>query len=776
MRRSRVVYLVALALMVALCGHVAAASTGAAPPSFKNEIIPLFTRLGCNQGACHGKNEGRNGFKLSLRGYAPEWDYERLTRESRGRRLNLAYPEQSLLLQKAAGRIPHGGGALLVDQSREYQLLLDWIRAGAPRPGGGEPRLEAIALSPGDQTLSVGDQVQLAVEARYSDGARRDVTWLTQFYSNDAAVVEVSASGMMCAKRNGETAVRAHFDGQVAVAIATIPFDQSVKAGQYANWNSFIDEHVFRKLAALRIPASPLAEDAAFVRRVFLDTIGTLPTPAEVLAFVADADSQKRAKLIDNLLARPEYVDYWAVRIGDLLQNRKERDHDVRGAKDVRAMHAWLREQIARNRPWNELARDVLTAKGPSDFNPEVGYYVVTVGESRNADQSEVVASVAQAFLGTRIGCAKCHNHPLERYTQDDYYHFAAFFAPLQLKRQDSKKGPTVLSIASVDGRQQGRRRRDQQSKPAERIGVVQPRTGRFLAPQTLDGTKCEAAPGDDPRVKLADWITDPENQYFAGAMVNRIWRHYMGVGLVEPVDDLRASNPPSNPALWKALVTEFTSHGYDMKQLTRVILNSSTYQLSSATVAGNAADSRFYSHYLARRLPAEVLLDAISQATDRPEEFKGYPLGIRAIQLPDPGLESYFLTQFGRSERVTACACERRGEVTIGQLLQLQNGRDVIEKINHDEGRLARLLSTEALASASGGGESPDDCATGTDATSGDSSIIDELFLATLSRKPTADEYAAVTSAIAVESNREEAFRDLFWALLNSKEFAFNH
>jgi hypothetical protein len=743
----------------------------AAQPSFVNDIIPLLTKLGCNQGACHGKNDGRNGFKLSLRGYAPEWDYERLARESRGRRLNLAFPAHSLVLAKATGQIPHGGGTLIDAESREYRLLLDWIRAGAPGPTGSAAYVEELALLPGDRTLAIGEEVQLTVKARYSDQSERDVTWLTQFFTNDASVIAVSPDGMLRIMRQGESAVRAHFHGQVAVAIATIPFQQPFEPAQYAARNNFIDEHVFNKLSALRIPPSPLADDPTFIRRAFLDTIGTLPTPEEVRAFAADADPDKRTKLIEALLERPEYVDYWALQLGDLLQNRKERDHDVRGTKGVRAMHAWLREQVASNRPWDELAREVLTATGGSDEHPQIGYYIVTVGEKRNADQSEVVASVAQAFLGTRIGCAQCHNHPLEKYTQDDYYHFAAYFAPLRLKREDSKKGPTVLSVASVVGEERGRRRRNQDNQPAEKIGVVQPRTGKFLEPQALDGTPCEVAPGDDPRVKLAAWMTDPTNEYFPGAMVNRVWRHYMGVGLVEPVDDLRASNPPSNPALWKALVDEFVAHKYDLKHLMRMILNSRVYQLRSATLAGNETDPRFYSHYYARRLPAEVLLDAISQATGRPEEFKGYPLGVRAIQLPDPGLESYFLTQFGRSERVTACACERRGEVTIGQLLQLQNGSGVIEKIKHDEGRLAQLMETHTIAPAGRPG-----LAAAIDAAPGDEPIIDELFLATLCRQPTPDELSAVMSALATDNEREEVFRDLFWALLNSKEFAFNH
>ncbi len=719
-------------------------------PLFVNDIIPLLTRLGCNQGACHGKNDGRNGFKLSLRGYAPEWDIERLTRESRARRINLAVPEQSLLLRKASGDAPHGGGKLTETGSREYELLADWIRAGAPGPTGAEAKVVRLALAPGDQMLRPGDTRQLTVTAHYSDGATRDVTWLTQFFSNDGNVAKITPAGLITAVREGETSVRAHFQGQVAVALMSVPYQQNIDPASFPPPANFIDEHVFKKLQALHIPPSPVADDWTLVRRLYLDLIGVLPTPDEARAFAADPAENKRELLVENLLNRPEFVDYWTLQFADLLQNRRERDHDVRGVKGVRSMHAWLHGQIAANRPWNALARDVLTATGSAAERPEVGYFVVTVGEKQHADQSEVVASVAQAFLGTRIGCAQCHNHPLEKYTQDDYYHFAAYFAPLKLKRQEPRNGPTVLSIEPL--------------KPDAQFGVTQPRTGRFLRPQTLDGTPSPLQPGDDPRTKLADWITDSNNEFFAGAMVNRIWRHFMGVGLVEPVDDLRASNPPSHPELWQALRRDFGAHGADLRRLMRTIVNSRTYQLESATIPGNQADGKFYSHYLARRLPAEVLLDAISAATERPESFAGYPLGVRAVQLPEPGLDSYFLSQFGRSERVTACACERRGEVTIPQLLQLQNGSGLSDKIRHPEGRLARLAKTIAEAKSTA------------EQSLAEQAAVDELFLAALGRDPSPDERNAVNLSGEDANERDETLRDLFWALLNSKEFAFNH
>jgi hypothetical protein len=723
----------------------AAAPPKSSAPSFLNDVMPLFTRLGCNSGACHGKGAGQNGFRLSLRGYAPELDHESLTREFHGRRVNRADPESSALLRKPTGQALHEGGKLMSVGDRSYRVLLDWIRAGMPGPSKDDPQVRDLEVSPGKSTLRPGQKQQLTVRARYGDGTTRDVTWLSKFDSNDAGMAEIDAHGLVHVRRPGETAVRASFQGLVAVAVVTAPQEAAVPAERYRQRNNFIDEHVFAKLAALRVPPSELSSDTEFLRRAYLDTIGVLPTPAEARAFLADRRPDKRARLIDALLERPEFVDHWALFLGDLFQNRRERDHDVRGTKGVRAFHAWLRSQVARNRPWDQLARDVLLASGKSTDSPAVGYYVVTVGEHREAERSEVADSVAQAFLGTRIGCARCHNHPLERYTQDDFYHFAAFFSRVRLARQDPKKGPTTLQLAGTATREPHLDR--------AKVGVTQPRTRQFLEPRPLDRSVVVTPPGTDPRIALADWMTDPKNEYFSGAMVNRLWRHFMGVGLVEPVDDLRASNPPSNPELWRALNREFVAKKFDLKHLMRLILNSRAYQLTSATVHGNAADVRFHSHYLARRLPAEVLLDALAQSTGVPERFPGYPVGVRAGQLPDPGLKSYFLSLFGRSERVTACACERSGDVTMPQLLHLQNGESVVEKVRSGDGRLARLLRAKKA----------------------DDEIVEELFLAALARPPTEAQKAAVRRELAA-GGREEVFRDLFWALLNSKEFSFNH
>jgi hypothetical protein len=720
------------------------------PPSFVNDVEPIFTRLGCNQGACHGKSAGQNGFRLSLRGYAPEWDYFWLTREFGSRRVNVAVPEASLILRKPLGQVPHEGGKLFSEKSREFQVLFDWIRAGAPGPAKSEPTVARLVIEPGSRVLKVGAELQLAVKATYTNGQVRDVTWLTQFVSNDASVAVVDPAGLVRVVRPGETSVRATFMGQVAVVVVTAPYHLATQEAWYAQRSNFIDDHVFKKLHDLHIEPSGPADDAMFLRRVYLDTIGLLPSPGEVKAFLADTRADKRARLIDLLLERPEFIDFWTLQLADLLQNRKESDHDVRGAKGVRLFYDWLRKQVAQNRPWNELAHDVLTAKGSTTDNPAVGYYIVTVGEQRNAEQSSVVASVAQTFLGTRIGCAQCHNHPLEKYTQDDYYHFAGYFSRVRLQRKDPKMAPTVLEVSTPDPKQK--------KSP---VGVVQPRTGKFLAPQALDRSVSAVTPDDDPREILARWMTDPGNEHFSGAMVNRLWAHFMGVGLVEPVDDLRSSNPPTNPPLWKALIEEFVGHKFDRKHLMRVILNSRAYQLSSSTNNSNAADHRFYSHYYVRRLPAEVLLDCISRSTGVPDKFPGYPVGIRAVQVPDPSLKSHFMTLFGRSERITACACERTGDVTLPQLLHLLGGDTVLGKIDRikaPEGRLAALLSTKQR----------------------DRDVMEELVLATLTRLPRAEEVAVfertLQETLAAGDSRADFYRDLFWALLNSNEFTFNH
>lgn len=786
------VFSLAMAALLA-CSPARPARAGDDVPSFRQDVIPILTKAGCNSGGCHGKLAGQNGFKLSLRGYAPEWDFEALVKELGGRRVDFAAPASSLLLEKAAGRVAHEGGKRFDEQSAHYKTLLAWIEHRGPGPLAEDTDPERIELTPAAQVMQPGGQAQLTAIAHYPGGRTRDVTWLAQFVSNDAGTVTADEQGRVTSVRHGEATVRAHFQNLVAAVTITAPFDCSVDPAMYARQVNVVDQHVFAKLASLRIPPSGDADDATFVRRAYLDAIGMLPTPDGVRAFLSDARPDKRARLVDDLLARPEWADYWALQIGDLLQNRKERDHDVRGAKGVRVLHGWLRQQLAANRPWNELAREILTVTGNESQHPAVGYFVVTVGERREVEQSEVADSVAQAFLGTRIGCARCHNHPLERYTQDDYYHFAAFFSRVALDRKGPTEGMTTLAAAGRDEadrlRELAQTRKDLEEAKLAVAGksgdelsqatarvmerearieqlqkdvaearlrmptVNQPRTGKPMAPQPLDRSAPQIEPGADPRLALADWMVDPKNEAFSGAMVNRLWRHFMGMGLVEPVDDLRSSNPPSNPALWDALRAEFVGHNYDLKHVQRLILNSRAYQLDSATLPENETDARFYSHYMTRRLPAEVMLDAIASATGVPDEFPGYPVGLRATQLPEPGVGSYFLTLFGRSDRVTACACERQGDVTLPQLLHLINGEAVTNKIRAADGRLATLLAREA----------------------DDAKVLDEVFLATLGRLPTDVQRQTIGAALKAGDPRDAVFQDLMWALLNSNDFAFN-
>lgn len=762
-----------------------------AAPSFLQEIEPILTKAGCNAGGCHGKLSGQNGFRLSLRGFAPEWDHEWITSEGRSRRINTAFPEESLLVQKSTGRLPHEGGVRFRPGSRFETALLEWIAARAPGPDATEPSVVALSVSPGAKSLVPGETVNLHVEARFSDGQQRDVTWLSQFFSNDESLVKVTAEGKVTALRPGEGVVRVHFQSHVEVARFSTPFAADNSHYDYTSGSTVVDQPLFAKLRDLRIPPSERCDDEAFVRRASLDATGALPSPERVRAFVADGAPDKRARFVEELLGSPAWIDYWTLQLADLLQNRKERDHDVRGPKGVRLFHEWLRGRVAENAGWDRIARDVLLATGDSFSRPAVGYFVTVIGEKKKVEDSELPDSVAQSFLGTRIGCARCHNHPLEKYTQDDFYHFAAFFAKTALKRGASARYPSEIAVAGSDELEQQKRlaelgvrlqaTRDElaglgeepggveaqktlgakEKEYAEAMdrtlklrtkapGVIQPRTSRMLAPRTLDGRELEISDEGDPREAFVEWML--KSDAFAGAMVNRVWKHFFQIGLVEPVDDLRASNPPSNGALWTVLLKEFRDHRFDLKHLMRVILNSRAYQLGSESVSDNRMDNRFYSHYFARRLPAEVLLDALHAATGVPTSFDGTPIGLRAVQLAEPSVASYFLSLFGRSERVTACACERAGEVTLPQLLHLKNSEELHTRLTKEGARLDGLLAR-------------------TDNTG----VVEGLFLATLSRLPTNAERESVAASL-VGADRKAAFTDLFWALLNSKEFVFNH
>ena len=768
-----------LVIVMLMCLTAAGVLRAESVISFEDDVLPVLTRQGCNSGGCHGKVAGQNGFRLSLRGYSAEEDYDWLMNERRGRRINLGAAEASLLLLKATGHSPHEGGARFARDSESYRTLAAWIRQGAPGPDAA-PLPERVTLSPESLQMQPGDTAKVTATAHYADGRVRDVTWMTNFYSNDPSTITIDEQGAATAVRAGEATVRGHFRGLVAVATFTMPHAVDIDPSLYLGGNGFIDSAVFAKLEALRIPPAPDCSDAEFLRRAYLDATGRLPDATTTQAFLADSSSGKRNALISRLTESEAFVDYWTLQLADLLQNRKERDHDVRGSKGVRAFHHWLREQIATNRPWDAIAREVLLAKGTVADAPEVGYFVTTLGEKRRAEESEVPDAVAQAFLGTRIGCARCHNHPLEKYTQDDFYRFAAFFARTSLNRVSPREGDTELVVATED---EARLLRDLDKARAEltsgkdekKIGELtqrvadlekqlterrvqpptarQPRTNQSLVAASLDRHALEFASGEDPREQLVDWLTGPAREVFAGAMVNRVWRHFMGVGMVEPVDDLRDSNPPSNRALWDGLTSAFIESGYDMRALVHVIMQSRAYQLSAKTLDGNATDTKFYSHYYARRLPAEVLLDSMCDITGVPESYEGYPFGMRAVQVPDPSVKSYFLELFGRSERVTACACERSGDVTLPQLLHLYNG-GVREKIDSTENTLHDWIAKGMT----------------------DGDIVENLYLTALCRPPSDTERDRIAAYIQSAPERSAALADVFWAVINTKEFSFNH
>jgi hypothetical protein len=704
-------------------------------PSFVNDVVPVLARLGCNSGGCHGKLAGQNGFKLSLRGDAPELDHLAITRDAKGRRIAKSRPRESLLLAKPLMRVPHQGGLKLKAGSPEYQTLLAWIAAGTPGPTGKESVVTKLIIEPAAATYEPGRSIALKVMATDSAGTSRDVTRLALFKSNDEGLAEVNEAGDVKVLRAGATSVMARFMGEVAVHVVTTPYAQEVCPDSYEAGANFIDDHIMARLRELRLEPSPPADDSTYLRRVTLDLTGSLPTTDEALAFVGDPSTTKRAALVDRLIGSPAFVDYWAMAWGELFQNRRERDPDKRGKKGVRDFAHWLREQVRDGRPWDEVVQGVLTARGPLADEPAGGYFLV------NRKPEDVAEAAAQAILGARIQCAKCHNHPLERTTQDDYYGMAAFFSRVKLDGKQTDLGP------AVDVGSSGRRRRAQ---AGEGVGITQPRTGKFLPPRPLDRSSTPLEAGQDPRDALASWMTAPTNRGFARSIVNRVWKKFFASGLIEPVDDLRATNPASNEPLLEALCDDLIGHRYDLRRLMRLIVESRTYGLSSEPLATNTTDRTFFSHYLPRRLPAEVL----AEVSGVPESYEGQAVGTRAVQLPDPEVRNDLPDAFGRPGRVTPCACERTVDVTMPQVLHLMNGENLNRRLANPEGRLAALLKA---------GKS-------------DREVTDPLFLSALARRASESQWQTVQSALIGTDDRAAVFRDLAWALVNSKEFLFGH
>jgi hypothetical protein len=748
------------------------------PVSFLNEVIPILTKAGCNAGACHGSQYGKGGLKLSLLGYDPEMDHASILKDALGRRVTLAEPERSLILRKPSASVPHGGGLRLPRDSAGYATFLAWLRIGAPGPAPKEHQLASLSLTPGEATLGPRAPQHLLATARYDDGSTRDVTRWTRFVSNHDNVAAVDDSGRVTLVGTGEAVIRAHFGGQVAIARLLVPRDEALGVRPWALGPgqtpaaathspifdaqrptpnaqrptpqplNFIDDPIFAKLRRLGMTPSPVCTDAEFLRRATLDLIGVLPTAEEARAFLASRDPNKRQKWIDALLDRPEYVDTWTYRLGDLLRNSRRN----LGVKGNTAFHRYLRDAVARNRRWDVVARELLTARGSMwDVGP-TNYYGVGSGPEEWAENT------SQVFLGVRIQCARCHNHPFDRWTQADYFSFAAFFARLKTK-SGGERGDKALFVADEGEVKHPKTGAEMPPRP---LGITPPAGARLPAQGARSAKDEPARPATEPanmepadrREALARWITAPENPWFAEAIVNRLWRHLMGRGLIEPVDDLRATNPASNEAGLEALTADFIANDYDLKHTLRVIANSATYQLSSEPNASNRADETQFSRHVVRRLGAEQILDAVVQATGVPEKFPGMPLGVRAAQLPDTAVPSYFLDLFGRPARAVVCECEREMAPNLAQTLHIMNGDSVNAKIRSPDGRLARLLATDKP----------------------DATVLQELFLTTLTRPPTARERDGALATIRQAPSRAEGFSDLLWALLNSREFLFSH
>lgn len=703
--------------------------------SFRNDVVPVLSRLGCSSGTCHGANSGKGGFKLSLRGYAPELDFLWITRQFAGRRISREAPEESLLLRKPLMKTPHGGGKVLEEGSREYYTLLGWLLQGAPGGDESEPKVASLRVLPGDRVYSKGEKQRLVVQATYTDGSVRDVTDRALFRSNDTGVAEVDPeTGLVTAQSSGATAVQAKYDDQLAVVQVTVPFPYRVPAQAYARRFNYVDDAVYARLRQLHLEPGALCTDEEFLRRVYVDAIGTLPTADEAREFLDSKDPDKRNRLIDQVLQRPEYASLWALRLCDLSMIRKEH----LGRKNTIAVHQWFTEQFLRNRPWDQLVADLVTATGSVDENPATLWWASRQQTRPNSRgwvrHYELTGEiVAQVFLGQRIQCAKCHNHPTERYTQDDYYRFAAIFAQVN---GDGRADPIPERFVATDKGE-----------------VRHPRTGQVMPAASLDGVVYRVAEGEDRRRKFAEWLTGAGKEMFARNAVNRVWARLFGSGIVEPVDDLRSTNPPRNAELLDALARDLIAHKWDLKYLMGTIMRSRTYQATSRATPNNRIDTQFFSHYPVRRLQGEELMDAIAQVTGVPDRYATYPLGTRAIELSDTELPSQALDTFGRPTRVNPCECDRSMAPSLSQALELFNGDGLQAKLKNGDGIVARLLKRGKP----------------------DAEIVEELFLRAFSRRPTAAERKRVAELL-IGQTREEAMQDLLWALINSKEFMFHH
>ena len=706
-----------------LIGYQCLAATEAATPSFRNDIIPAVTKLGCNSGRCHGSQYGKGGFKLSLLGFDVASDYNAIVKNLKGRRVNLNDPTASLVLRKPTLTIPHGGGLRFAVDSSTYNLLLSWIAAGVPEPQATDPRLTSVDARPASRTLIVGEKFPLKVTARFSDGSTRDVTQTCRLEVLNDNVAGVSPQGVVTAKAGGRAAVLARYMGKTAVVNLLTPYALLDERSPFET-NNYIDEILAGKWEQLGLRPAGLSNDTQFLRRVYLDLIGILPSEAEVRAFVSDTSEDKRSKVIDYLLERPEYQDFWTLRWGDLLRVTR----NGMGEKPMWNFNRWLHRSMGENRPINEMVREILVSRGQPNRENVSAFYKMT------RSPEEAAEAVSVTFMGLRLGCAKCHQHPFEKWGQDDYYGMAAFFARLDSK-PDADYGQATLRL-----------------KPT---GFVRhPKTQQVVRPSILGGDTFGYE--GDLRIKLADWLTSDTNPWLARNFANRFWGYVMGRGLIEPLDDIRDTNPPSVPELLNALAMDLQKSGFDQKHLLRRITNSRVYQLDSRPAPGSPSDNTFYTFYSPKRLLAEQLLDAITYATHTPDKFPNLPADLRPIQLPDPEVPSEFLDLFGRPRRLVPCECSRLNDSNMNQVLSLMNGEYMQEKIASPSGRVASLFQLVPLKQA-----------------------VANLYYATVSRPPSNEEFSQTMEILGQRRNAEEkrqVLEDLLWVLLNSREFLFNH
>jgi hypothetical protein len=709
----------------------------AASISFEHDVIPVISKAGCNQGACHASQYGKGEFKLSLFGFAPEQDHPQFVRDWQQRRVSFVSPKDSLILKKATLTVSHGGGQRFRIDSFEHRLLLAWLTAGAKGPVKGSARVVDLQVTPSERVYKMGETQQLQLIATYSDGAQRDVTHFGIYDSMGEGVAAISKSGLVEAVGAGQAPIMIRFQGQAKVSNVLVPREGSVDLSKFVAKNS-VDKLVKEHWKLLNFKPAEVCSDEVFVRRAFLDSIGTMPSREKIAAFLESKVLNKREQLVDELLGltgdskrdiyTSEWSAYWALKWGDLLRNNRNKVGDG----GMWAFHNWLRESLRANKPVDQFVQEIITAQGSIYANGPANYFKIAT------KAEDLAETTAQVFLGIRMQCARCHHHPFEVYSQADYYGLAAFF---------TRVGTKGSSDFGVFGR-------DSIVMIKNSGSISHPRTRKAVPPTPLLGDPVSTKDLRDLRRPLAKWLTSKDNKLFSRNIVNRIWGYFMATGLVESIDDMRATNPASIPALLNGLSTEFSDGGYDLKQLMRTIMTSQVYQLSSKPLPENATDTRFYLHYNVKRLPAEVLLDAIDHACGTQERFKGVPLGTRAIELPDSNYASYFLDTLGRPKRVVACECERTSDPNLAQVLHILNGDLIQRKLTDKNGRIAKLLTAKSKPDAA----------------------VQEMYLATFCRQATPAELDHAREFLATSKSERQGYEDVLWALMNSREFLFNH